>query len=898
MARRPPLLYQEGAAISNDIAYDIIQTAVRRDGGKESGTMKTGQLTRFGHTSADIAQDFAEHLKYSLDADVYHATAEGRYTALAYAIRDRIIHQWDLSRKTQRATNSKRVYYLSLEFLMGRAMTNNIINMKLKGEVKEAMAELGYRYEDLADVEPDAGLGNGGLGRLAACFLDSLATMELPAYGYGIRYNYGIFRQQIRNGWQVEQPDNWLRDGNPWEIQRPDLIYPVQFGGEVKVIRENGRDLFKWIGSEQINGMAYDMPIIGYGGNTVNTLRLWSAKAPEEFNFQEFNEGDYTEAVRAKVSAENLSQVLYPNDTLYMGKELRLKQQYFFVACSLADIVRRFKRQNLSWSHFPEFAAIQLNDTHPSLSIPEMMRILIDLEGLGWDEAWDITLNVMGYTNHTLMPEALEKWPLPMIQSILPRHMQIIFEINHRFLQQAVSFFPLQPQMLSKVSIVEETNPKQVRMANLSIIGSHSTNGVAALHSELLKTTMFPEFNLIFPDRFNNKTNGITQRRWLLDANPPLAAKITEAIGDGWITDYAQISKLAPFADDAAFRSDFAAIKRQAKIAAADFLRKDCSLTVDPDTMFDVQVKRIHEYKRQFLNALDILMIYNRLKKDPQFAASFPPMTFLFGGKAAPGYVNAKLIIKFINNIAKVINADKDVAGKLTVLFMPNYRVTMAEKIIPATNLSEQISTAGTEASGTGNMKFMCNGALTIGTMDGANVEIAQEAGKDNLFIFGHTEEEIAAMRSSYDPYSWVINDPEIKKVVDLIVSGYFNVNEPNIFEPLRRALFDRGDRYFHFADLRDYADTHERARKLYFSDPDEWNRKAILNIAASGKFSSDRTIREYADEIWHVKPCHIELDPNSDTVLADARNPEAVMAGATSGTDAAPTKKIKATKK
>ncbi len=840
--------------------------------------MQTGQQTRFGHTSADIAQDFAEHLKYSLDADVYHTTPEGRYTALAYAIRDRIIHQWDISRKTQRAANTKRVYYLSLEFLMGRAMTNNIINMNLEKEVGEAMSELGYRYEDLADVEPDAGLGNGGLGRLAACFLDSLATLELPAYGYGIRYNYGIFRQQIRNGWQVEQPDNWLRDGNPWEIQRPDLVYPVHFHGEVKMIRENGRDYFKWINTEQINGMAYDMPIIGYGGNTVNTLRLWSAKAPEEFNFQEFNEGDYTEAVRAKVSAENLSQVLYPNDTLYMGKELRLKQQYFFVACSLADIVRRFKRQNLAWNHFPDFAAIQLNDTHPSLSIPEMMRILIDQEELEWDEAWDITQKVMGYTNHTLMPEALEKWPLPMLQSILPRHMQIIFEINHRFLQKAVSFFPLQPQQLSKVSIIEESNPKQVRMANLSIIGSHSTNGVAALHSELLKTTMFPEFNLIFPNRFNNKTNGITQRRWLLDANPLLAAKITEAIGDGWLTDYSQISKLAPFADDATFRADFAQIKHRDKIVATDFLRKDCGLTVDPNTMFDVQVKRIHEYKRQFLNALNILLVYNRLKEDKKFSQSFPPMTFLFGGKAAPGYVNAKLIIKFINNIAKVINADKDVNDKLRVLFMPNYRVTMAERIIPATDLSEQISTAGTEASGTGNMKFMCNGALTIGTMDGANVEIAEEVGKENMFIFGHSEEEIASMRATYDPYSWVINDPEVKRVVDLIVSGYFNVNEPNIFEPLRRALFDQGDKYFHFADLRDYADVHAKARQLYFSDQEDWNRKAILNIAASGKFSSDRTILDYANDIWHIKPCHVELDTSSDTVLADARNPEVLV--------------------
>ena len=524
--------------------------------------MATEPRTRYGHAAKDIAKDFAEQLKYTFDADVYHTTEESRYQALAMAIRDRIIHQWDLSRKTQRAKSAKRVYYLSLEFLMGRAMTNNIINLGLEKNVREALSSLGYQLEDLVDQEPDAGLGNGGLGRLAACFLDSLATLEIPAYGYGIRYNYGIFNQQVRNGWQVEQPDNWLKDGNPWEIKRSDLVYPVYFGGEVKVLRENGRDIFKWIPSEQVNGMAYDTPIIGYGGKTINTLRLWSAQSPMEFSFQEFNSGDYTEAVRHKINAENISQVLYPNDTLYMGKELRLKQQYFFVACSLADIVRRFKRkEKYSWSKFPDEAAIQLNDTHPSIAVPELMRILIDQEDLSWDEAWDITVRTLGYTNHTLMPEALEKWSIPMLESILPRHMQIIYEINHRFIQKAASYFPLQNEKLAKVSIIEESNPKMVRMANLAIIGTHSTNGVAQLHSDLLKSSMFPEFNMIFPERFNNKTNGITQRRWLLDANPLLAAKISEAIGDGWITDFSQISKLAPFADDKAFREDFAKIK-------------------------------------------------------------------------------------------------------------------------------------------------------------------------------------------------------------------------------------------------------------------------------------------------------------------------------------------------
>ena len=836
--------------------------------------MATEPRTRYGHAAKDIAKDFAEQLKYTFDADVYHTTEESRYQALAMAIRDRIIHQWDLSRKTQRAKSAKRVYYLSLEFLMGRAMTNNIINLGLEKNVREALSSLGYQLEDLVDQEPDAGLGNGGLGRLAACFLDSLATLEIPAYGYGIRYNYGIFNQQVRNGWQVEQPDNWLKDGNPWEIKRSDLVYPVYFGGEVKVLRENGRDIFKWIPSEQVNGMAYDTPIIGYGGKTINTLRLWSAQSPMEFSFQEFNSGDYTEAVRHKINAENISQVLYPNDTLYMGKELRLKQQYFFVACSLADIVRRFKRkEKYSWSKFPDEAAIQLNDTHPSIAVPELMRILIDQEDLSWDEAWDITVRTLGYTNHTLMPEALEKWSIPMLESILPRHMQIIYEINHRFIQKAASYFPLQNEKLAKVSIIEESNPKMVRMANLAIIGTHSTNGVAQLHSDLLKSSMFPEFNMIFPERFNNKTNGITQRRWLLDANPLLAAKISEAIGDGWITDFSQISKLAPFADDKAFREDFAKIKHEAKVRAADFLRKDSGIVIDPDTIMDVQVKRIHEYKRQLMNALNILMIYDRLKNDAAFAASFPPTTFLFGGKAAPGYVNAKLIIKFINNIAHVINTDPAVRGKLAVFFMPNYRVTMAERVIPCTNISEQISTAGLEASGTGNMKFMVNGALTMGTLDGANVEIAQEVGDENIFIFGHKEEEIVALKKGYRPMDWVEKDELIRRVVELVDNNHFNLNEPGIFEPLRRSLFEYGDKYCIFADLRMYHDRHNEATDLYRDDFDSFCRKSILNIAASGKFSSDRTIKEYADEIWHVSPCPVKKS-TKDSVLEDAFNP------------------------
>lgn len=827
------------------------------------------QHTRFSPTKEAIALDFAEHLKYSLDSDEFHNNDTTRYTALALAIRDRIIHQWHHSREIQRSSGAKRVYYLSLEFLMGRAMTNNVINLGLSDQVKAAMSSLGYTYEEMIEIEPDAGLGNGGLGRLAACFLDSLATLDIPSYGYGIRYNFGIFKQQLKNGWQTEQPDNWLRHGNPWEIPREDITFTVGFGGEVKVIREGGRDLFKWISAEQVQGVAYDMPIVGYGGRTVNTLRLWSAKATEEFNFQEFNEGDYVEAVRSKILAENLSQVLYPNDTLYMGKELRLKQQYFFVACSLADIIRRFKRQEVSWTSLPEFAAVQLNDTHPSLAIPELMRILVDEQKLEWEEAWDITVRTMGYTNHTLMPEALEKWPLPMLQHILPRHLQIIFEINHRFLQHAVSFFPMHPEAIQRLSIVEESKPKNIRMANLSIVGSHSTNGVAQLHSRLLTERMFPEFAVVYPDRFNNKTNGITQRRWLLDANPLLASKISEAIGDGWITDYSRIRELERFADDTAFRSDFLTIKKKAKERAITFLKKDCGVVLQPDSMFDVQVKRIHEYKRQLLSALNIILLYQRIKEG--MIQDFPPTTFLFGGKAAPGYVNAKLIIKLINNIARTINNDTSVNELLSIHFLPNYRVTMAEYLIPATDLSEQISTAGFEASGTGNMKFMCNGALTIGTMDGATVEMAEEVGREHMFIFGHSADEIERMRPHYDPYDWITRDPEIRKSMDLLLSGYFNVMEPNIFDPLRKALLDE-DRYFHFADLRSYANAHDEASFLYANNRDMWARKAILNIAASGKFSSDRTIMEYANDIWKTRRCPIERDESASSTLRSAR--------------------------
>ena len=806
-----------------------------------------------------LKQDFAARLKYTYDADLYHAKNNDRYNALVLAVRDRIIHQWDLTRTTYRKKDVKRVYYLSLEFLMGRAMTNNIINLKIEKEVRAAMAELGYDADELFGEEPDAGLGNGGLGRLAACFLDSLATLDYPAYGYGIRYNYGIFKQTINNGWQAEQPDNWLKYGNPWEIRKNNLIYPVNFGGRVNVIRENGKDLYKWIPEERINGVAYDTPVVGYGGKTINSLRLWSAIASDEFSFHEFNSGEYAHAVKNKTAAETISQVLYPNDTLYMGKELRLKQQYFFVCCSIADIVNRFKRDGkYDWKDFSNKAAIQLNDTHPAITVAELMRVLLDQELLSWDEAWKITIATLGYTNHTLMPEALEKWPVEMMEKILPRHMQIIYEINHRFIQEASSHFSvLDGQAISKMSIIEEGPHKMVRMANLAIIGSHSTNGVAKLHSDLLKTYMFPEFNTIYPDRFNNKTNGVTQRRWLLDCNPLLANKITKTIGSDWIKDFSKISELKEYANDPAFLADFAKIKKTCKERAADFLLKDADITVDPDSLFDIQIKRIHEYKRQLMNALNILLIYTRMKNDEAYRTSYPKTTFLFGGKAAPGYKNAKTIIKFINNISQVINNDPTVNKIIKVHFMPNYRVTMAEHIIPAANISQQISTAGLEASGTGNMKFMINGALTMGTLDGANVEIAEEVGNENCFIFGHTEDQIATLSQTYKAKDWIESDRAIFDIMRLIENNQFSINEEGIFKAFFEGVV-ANDTYCVFADLRMYNDRHNEATSLYATDINEWNRRAVLNIASSGKFTSDRTIHEYAKEVWNVKACKV----------------------------------------
>lgn len=813
---------------------------------------------------------FAEHLRMTLGDDQHSATMHDKYMALAYTIRDKIINQWIETQQTHYNKDCKRVYYLSLEFLMGRAMGNNIINMKLEKNVKKMLEALGYSLEDLREEEVDAGLGNGGLGRLAACFLDSLATLDIPAFGYGIRYNYGIFNQKIENGYQIEFPDDWLRNGNPWEFERPNYEVIVNFGGTVKELVQNGKTTYHWIQTDKIVGVPYDTPIVGYGGKTVNTLRLWSSKAANEFIFGEFDRGDYFQSVKEKVIAENITQVLYPNDKLYLGKELRLKQQYFFVACSLKDILRRYKKVHSDWKSFPDFCAIQLNDTHPAIAVAELMRLFLDEEGLEWNEAWNICTNTFAYTNHTLMPEALEKWPVKMFEQLLPRHLQIIYQINHDFLQKVNIHFPNDGAKLSRMSLIEEGAEKQIRMAYLSIVASHSVNGVAALHTELLKTRLVPDFSDFFPNKFNNKTNGITQRRWLLKSNPKLSELISQKIGEGWITDLFELKKLEPFVSDNDFLQQFAKAKQAAKHSFSAYLLKEFGWQINENSIFDFQVKRIHEYKRQLLNALHVIMLYNRIKKGND--KDLQPRTVFIGGKAAPGYRMAKNIIKLINNLASVINSDPAVNRKLNIYFLPNYRVSLAERIFPAAEISEQISTAGTEASGTSNMKFMCNGAITIGTLDGANIEIAEEVGKENIFIFGLTAEEAAEEQKNYNPQAYLDSDPEINEAIQLLRSGHFNFGEPGIFDDIVASILSPNDPYLHLADLRSYADTQQKINDLY-KNREKWNRIALLNVARSGKFSSDRTIREYAQEIWNVQPCPVALKAQTSELIEDASN-------------------------
>ncbi len=792
---------------------------------------------------------YERHLTFDQVIPLADASPRDKFEAVAHSVRDVLSERWLSTEETYQERNVKRVYYLSLEFLIGRSLANNVTNLLLDPVFSYFCRQEKIDPVEIIEQEPDAGLGNGGLGRLAACFLDSMATLGIAGMGCGLRYEYGIFAQTIRNGWQFEMPDHWLARPDPWEVARPEEKVEVQLGcsfeirsGALRAIPGRPSKLF---------GVPYDRPVVGYGGKTINTLRLWSAAAPDYFDFQEFSTGDFVGALAETLTAETVTRVLYPDDSTAQGKGLRFLQEYFLVACTLADAIRRFRAAGNDWRVLPDKVAMQLNDTHPTLAVPELMRILLDDGKLGWDEAWDLTQRTLAYTNHTLLPEALEKWPLPWFEMLLPRQLEIIYEINHRFLDVVRAKYPGDDARVARVSIIEEGQPKKIRMANLAIVGSHSTNGVAAIHSDLLKKTVVPDLAELFPERFNNKTNGVTQRRFLLLANPALSKVITDAIGDGWIADLSKLSELKPFADDKDFRAAVRKAKREAKVRFAEWFESTTGQVVDPDSIFDTQIKRIHEYKRQLLNALHIVILYNRLRQNPRL--NVPPRTFFFGGKAAPAYHFAKLIIKFINNLAGTVDGDPAVRGRIKVLFVPDYRVSVAERLIPASDVSEQISTAGYEASGTSNMKFMMNGALTIGTRDGATIEMAKAAGEENFFLFGLTADQVVQTRGFYNPQWHYDNDPEIRAALDLIASNHFSRYEPGVFTPILDTLLRHGDHYLHLADLKSYCDTQQRLGEVY-KDQENWSRKAVLNIAASGWFSSDRSITEYAKEIWKVE--------------------------------------------
>ena len=798
-----------------------------------------------------LKEDFAWHLRYSLAKGDGRATERDQYTAFANAVRDRIVERWIGTQEKYLSENTKRVYYLSLEFLMGRLLGNNVINLKADQLCRDALKEYGIDWNNLRDYETDAGLGNGGLGRLAACYLDSMSTLDLAGMGYGLRYDYGIFRQKIVDGAQVEEPDGWLKNGYPWEMERPEYSQLVHFGGHVECFNVAGRQQWRWVAAEHVEGVPYDLPIVGYS-NAVNSLRLWSARAMEEFDLADFNQGSYVEAVESKVLAENLTKVLYPNDNTMAGKELRLRQQYFFVACSLKDILRRYRELNRTWDALPDKVFIHLNETHPALVIPELMRILVDHEGLGWDKAWDLTRRSTGYTNHTILPEALEKWPVAMMERLLPRHLQIIYEINGRFLQEISAQYPGDVKRLQRMSLIDENGERYVRMAHLCIIGSSSVNGVAELHSQILKDSLFRDFHDFCPEKFHNVTNGITPRRWLLKANPMLAQLISESIGEEWITHLDRLRDLERFTGDSDFLSALAKIKKSNKGQLSNWVQRELGVKLDPQAIFDVQVKRLHEYKRQLMLALYIIILYNRLLNDSSYDPV--PRSFIFAAKAAPGYHMAKLIIRFIHGIAKVVNSNPKTRGRLSVAFLPDYRVSLAEKIIPAAEVSEQISLAGMEASGTGNMKFMMNGALTLGTYDGANVEINQEIGDENMFLFGMRTADVERLRPSYVSKDVYLADPEIRMALDMIRSNVFSLLEPGLFDPILRSLLDHNDHYMLLADLKSYCEAQDRVDAAY-RDAALWNRMSLVNIARSGRFSSDRAVLEYAEKIWHIKP-------------------------------------------
>ena len=792
------------------------------------------------------------HIEHGLGKDPAYSSTFDHYLGLSYTLRDKLMERWVKTQRSYYKRDVKRVYYLSLEFLTGRTLGNSMVNLGIEDKCTRAMESMGQRMEDIREAEWDAGLGNGGLGRLAACFLDSMATLGIPAYGYGIRYEYGIFYQKIENGYQLESPDNWLRYGNPWEIGRPNHLFPIHFYGRVSQYTDpKGNLRNEWTGTEDIMAMACDTPIPGYRNDNVITMRLWVAKATRDFDLKFFNSGNYIQAVEEKEKTECISKVLYPADHIMEGRVLRLKQQYFFVSATFQDIIRRYTKDGASFNDFANKVAVQLNDTHPAIAIPEFMRILMDIKGLSWEEAWQISLNTFAYTNHTVMPEALEKWPVSMFESLLPRHIQIIYEINRRFLIDVSKRFPGDPEKIRNMSLIEEGEEKMIRMAHLAIVGSHSINGVASIHTEILRKRLFRDFYEMYPDRFNNKTNGITPRRWLKKANPPLSKLITEKIGDAWVTELGELKKIVPLAENIDFRKRWMEVKRENKKKLAAFIKKSNNITVDIDSMFDVQIKRIHEYKRQLLNILHVITLYNRIISGME--NEITPRTVIFAAKAAPAYWMAKLIIKLIHSVADIVNHNKKAVDILKVVFLRNYNVSLAEKIIPAADLSEQISMAGTEASGTGNMKLSLNGALTIGTLDGANVEIMEEVGKDNIFIFGYTVDELMSLRSSgYNPIHYYENNPEMKEVLSMIRDGYFSPENRNLFKPVVDSLLYQ-DAYMLLADYESYINCQDDVGKLY-RVKDEWASKSILNVANMGKFSSDRTIREYARDIWGIK--------------------------------------------
>jgi len=823
----------------------------------ESEARKAGVLpsSPLPSTVNTIKENIIHHLLSFQGRDPERSGAPDVYKALAYTMRDLMVQKWISTQKTFYAKEKKRVYYLSLEFLIGRSLGSSMINLGILEDVKQAVEELGFELSEIRNQEEDAALGNGGLGRLAACFMDSIATLKIPAYGYGIRYEYGLFFQQLIDGYQVEGPDNWLRNGTPWEFERQMPIFKVQFFGSVTgYMDEKGRYRAKWINTKDVMAKASDIMVPGYKNDHVINMRLWSAHASRELDLTDFGRGDYIKAVESKVSSETISKVLYPPDHNYAGQELRLKQQYFFVAATFQDIMRRYQKKHQTFDKFADLVAVQLNDTHPAIAIPELMRILLDIEGLGWEEAWAICVKTFGFTNHTLMPEALEKWTVDMMGRVLPRHLEIIYEINRRFLNEVAQRYPGNEKKLRDLSVIEEGPVKMVRMAHLAIIGSHSVNGVAELHSDLLKSRVFPGFHEFFPGRFNSKTNGITPRRWLLDINSELAKLITGRIGAGWITNLDLLRGLEPFVDDAEFRDEWRRIKLNNKVRLAEYIEKHChGAIVDPHSMFDIQVKRIHEYKRQLLNALHVIHFYHRIIHGE--AENAAPRTAIFAGKAAPSYWRAKLIIKLITSLADVINKDPRVKDRLKVVFLPNYNVSQAEIIMPAADLSEQISTAGTEASGTGNMKFSLNGALTIGTLDGANIEIREEVGDENFFIFGMTAEEAEFERKNFSRTPWQVcqKNEGIRNVIESIEDGSFSNGERELFKPLVDSLMNKHDPYLLMLDLESYIDCQNRVGDA-FLDTESWTRKSILNVARMGKFSTDRSIKQYSEEIWGIK--------------------------------------------